>query len=141
VGRGVEELVRNAEDSALADGSEVVPASLGAYSFERDAGTGSAPGEEEDVWIGSGDVFWSGVGSGCAEVAATRGFDEFGDPRLGVDERLSPLFAVDSWCMGALRATESCRFDGGLHLGDEGFAFELCVDYCGDEANVFVDIG
>jgi hypothetical protein len=28
-----------------------------------------------------------------------------------------------------------------LHFGDEGFGFILGVDYCGYEADVFIDVG
>ena len=56
MGRGVEELVGDTEDPALADGSQVMPASLGDDSLQWDSGTGSAPGEEENVGIGCGDL-------------------------------------------------------------------------------------
>ena len=56
VSRGVQELVGDAEDSALANGFEVVPVSLGDDSLQWDSGTGSAPGEEENVGIGCGDL-------------------------------------------------------------------------------------
>ena len=80
------------------------------------------------------------MGAGCADVVAACGFDQFGDPGLGVDEGLSPLFAVDTGRVGGLSAAEERGFDGRLHLGDEGFAFGLCVDDGGDEAYVFVDV-
>lgn len=75
VGRGIEELVGDAEDSALAHGSQVVPATLGYDSLQWNSGAGSAPGEEQDVGVGGGDIFGSGVGSGRADIKAARGFD------------------------------------------------------------------
>jgi hypothetical protein len=72
---GVEELVGDAEDPALADGAEVLPVALGYDSFEGDAVSGSAPGEEEDVGVGRGYGFGGGVGAGLAEVVASGGFD------------------------------------------------------------------
>ena len=141
VGWRVEELVGNAEDFAFADCFEVVPVSLGDDSLQRDARASTAPGEEEDVGVGGGDIFGGSVGAGCADVVAACGFDQFGDPGLGVDEGLSPLFAVDGWRLRALGAAEACDFDGRLHLGDEDFAFGLCVDDGGDETDVFVDVG
>jgi hypothetical protein len=75
VGGGVEELVGDAEDSCGADGSEGLPVALGDDAIEGDTIPCSAPGEEEDVGVGGGDVFCSGVGTGCTEVVAAGGFD------------------------------------------------------------------
>jgi hypothetical protein len=58
-----------------------------------------------------------------------------------VDEGLAPLLAVDDGGVGAAFAALAGGGDGGLHLGDEGFGFGLGVDYGGDEADVFVDVG
>jgi hypothetical protein len=58
-----------------------------------------------------------------------------------VDEGLAPLLAVDNGGVGATFAAFAGGGDGGLHLGDEGFAFGLRFDYCGYEADVFVDVG
>ena len=74
VGGGVEILVGYAEDSALADGFEGVPVALLDDALEGDAIPCSAPGEEEDVGVGSGDVLCGGVGAWCAEVLAAGGF-------------------------------------------------------------------
>ena len=63
-GGGVEELVGDAEDAAVADGAEMVPVALGDDAVEGDAIPCSAPGEEEDVGVGGGDVFGGGVGAG-----------------------------------------------------------------------------
>jgi hypothetical protein len=75
VGGGVEVLVRDAEDSALADGFEGLPVALGDDAIQGDAIPCSAPGEEEDVGVGGGDVFWCRVGARCAEILASGGFD------------------------------------------------------------------
>ena len=58
-----------------------------------------------------------------------------------MDEGLAPLFAVDDGGFGTAFAALAGGGDGGLHLGDESFGFGLGVDYCGDEADVFVDVG
>ena len=100
---GVEELVGDAEGAALADGAEVLPVALNYDSFERDAVSGSAPGEEEDVGVGYGYDFGGGVSAGFAEVLASGGFDQFGYPVLGVDQGLAPFFAVDQWGLCAFR--------------------------------------
>ena len=63
---GVEVLVGDAEDSVLADGFEGLPVALGDDALEGDAIPCSAPGEEEDVGVGSGYVFCGGVSAGCA---------------------------------------------------------------------------
>jgi hypothetical protein len=68
LGRGVEELVGNAEDSALADGFEGVPVALLYDALKGNAIPCSAPGEEQDVGVGGGDGFGSCVRAGCAEV-------------------------------------------------------------------------
>ena len=141
VSRGVQELVGDAEDSALANGFEVVPVSLGDDSLKGDARAGTAPGEEKDIRICRGNFFGGGAGAWCADIVAACGFDQFSDPGLGVDEGLPPLFAVDTGRVRALGAAETCGFDCRLHLGDKGFAFGLCVDNGGDEPDVFVDIG
>ena len=141
VGRGVEELVGAAEDSALTDGFEGLPVALLDDAAEGDAIPCSAPGEEKDVRVGGGDLFGGGMRAGCAEIVAAGGFDEFGDPGLGVDEGLAPLFAVDDGRVSAGFAASARGFDGGLHFGDERFGFGLRVDVGGDEADVFVDVG
>ena len=125
---GVEELVGDAEDAAVADGAEVVPVALFDDAVEGDAVPCSAPGEEEDVGVGGGDGFGGGVGSGLAEVAASGGFDQFGYPVLGVDEGLAPLFAVDCRAVGGVCCAVRVCVDGALHVGDELVAGGLGVD-------------
>ncbi|MCU1252300.1 MAG: hypothetical protein JWQ49_5329 [Edaphobacter sp.] len=58
-----------------------------------------------------------------------------------MDERLAPFLTVDDWGLSAGGASPACGCDGRLHLRDEGFGLGLGVDYCGDEADVFVDVG
>src|ERR1700733_7569024 len=72
---------------------------------------------------------------------ASSGFDQLSYPGLGVDEGVAPFLAVDDWGLGALGAALAGGFDGGLHLGNEGFGFWLCGYDGGDEADVFVDVG
>ena len=72
---------------------------------------------------------------------ASGGFYQLGYPGLGVNDGFAPLFAVDDRGLGALAAALAGGFDGGLHLGDEGFGLGLRVDVRGDEADVFVDVG
>ena len=74
VGRGVEELVGDAEDSAFADGPEGLPVALGDDAIEGDAIPCSAPTEEEDVGVGVGDGFCGGVSARFTEVFASGGF-------------------------------------------------------------------
>jgi hypothetical protein len=139
-GGSVEVLIGDAEDASLTDGLEMVPISLSYDAVEGDAISCTAPGEEENVGIGGGNFFWRGVGAGDAEVTATGDFDQLGDPVLGVDERLAPLFAVDSWSVSAVAAPAGgCH--GGLHLRDESFGCGLGVDDGGDEADVLVNVG
>jgi hypothetical protein len=136
----VEELVGDAEDAAFTDCAEMVPVSLRYNFFERDAVSGSAPCEEENVGVGAGYGLWSGVGAGFAEVLATGDFDQIGDPRLGVDEGLAPFFAVDDGGLGSRERLPAGHLDGGFHASDEGFAFSICVNYGGNEADVLVDV-
>jgi hypothetical protein len=75
LGRGVEVLVGDAEDATLLHGSQMMPVALVDDALEGDSIPCSAPGEEEDVGIGGGDLFRGGVGSGSAEVLAAGGFD------------------------------------------------------------------
>ena len=58
-----------------------------------------------------------------------------------MDEGLAPLFAVDDGGLGAAFTALARGSDGGLHFGDDGFGCLLGVDYCGDEADVLVDVG
>lgn len=75
VGGGVEELVGDAEDSAVTDGFEGLPVALGDDAIEGDAIPCSAPGEEEDVGVGDGDLFRGGMRAWGAEIMAAGGFD------------------------------------------------------------------
>ena len=70
MGGGVEELVGDAEDVAVADGAEVVPVALLDDAGEGNAVAGAAPGEDEGVGVGGGDFFRGGVGTGVAEGIA-----------------------------------------------------------------------
>jgi hypothetical protein len=141
VGGSVEELVGDAEDAAFLHGFQVMPVALLDDSLEGDSIPCSAPGEEEDVRVGFGYGFCGGVSARFTEVLASGGFDQFGYPGLGVDEGLAPLFTVDDGGLGAALAALASGYDGGLHVRDEGFGFGLRVDYGGDEADVFVDVG
>ncbi len=141
VRRGVEELIGDTEDSAVADCVERLPIALSDDAFEGDAIPCSTPSEEEYVRTGFGYRFRSGVGAGFAQVFASGGLYEFGDPGLGVDEGFAPLFAVDDGGLGAALTALARGFDGGLHLVNEGLGFRLRVDQGGDEADVFVDVG
>lgn len=96
-GRGrVEPFVANAENVAVAGGLEGVPAALLDDAFEGDSGAAAAPCGEDDVGIGGGYGFGGGGGAGIAEEFATGSFDQFADPRLGVDERFAPFFTVNA---------------------------------------------
>ena len=80
----------------------MMPVALCDDAIEGNAVSGSAPGEEEDVGVGCGDGLGSGLGSGCADEGAAGCGDEFGDPGLGVDGGLAPLFTVDGgFCAAA----------------------------------------
>ena len=134
---GVEVLVGDAVDAGVADGAEVVPVALGDDAGERDAVAGSAPGEEENVWIGGGYFFGRGVRAGHAEEGGAGGFDQFGDPVLGMDERFSPLFAVDDGfgfrceMLGA-GASRGDGFGGGVGAGGTEEARTGGFDQLGD---------
>jgi hypothetical protein len=129
VGGGVEELVGDAEDSAFLHGSQVMPVALLDDAIKGDAVPCPAPGEEEDVGVGCAYDLCGGVSARFTEIFTSCGFYQFGDPRLGVDEGLAPLLAVDGGGLGAAFAALACGCDGGLHLGDKGFGFGLRVDY------------
>jgi len=75
VGGSVEELVGDAEDSGGADGFEGLPVALRDDAIEGDAVPCSAPGEEEDVGVGGGDVFGGGVRAWGSQIASSGGFD------------------------------------------------------------------
>jgi hypothetical protein len=141
VGGGVEELVGDAEDATFLHSFQVMPVALLDDSLEGDAVPCPAPGEEEDVGVGFGDDFCGGVSARFTEIFASGGFYQFSYPGLGVDEGLAPLFAVDDRGVGAGGAALARGCDGGLHVGDEGLGFGLRIDYGGDEADVFVDVG
>ena len=124
----------------IADRAEVMPVALGDDAVEGDTVAGSAPCEKKDIRIGGGDGFGSGLGSRCADEGASGCGDKFGGPRLGVDEGLAPLFAVDGGlgedaCVG-LRGGE-----GFLEGFDEGFGFGGAIDLAGYEAGVLEDVG
>jgi len=75
VGGSVEELVGDAEDSAFLHGFQVMPVALLDDAIEGDAVPCSAPGEEEDVGVGGGDVFGGGVRAWGSQIASSGGFD------------------------------------------------------------------
>src|SRR5258708_35341920 len=79
VGGGVEELVGDAEDPAVADGFEGLPVSLLDDAIEGGAVPCSAPGEEADVGVGGGDVCRGGVGARGAVIACARRLRVCGD--------------------------------------------------------------
>ena len=135
---GVEELVGDAEDAALADGAEMMPVALRYDSFQWDTIACSAPCEEKDVRIGVGYGFGSGMGAGLAEESTAGNVYQFGDPLLGVDEGFAPLFAVDDGCLGSSQRALANHLDGRFHASNEGFAFAVGVDHGGDETDVFV---
>jgi len=141
VSGSVEELIWDAEDSTLPHGFEGVPVALLDHALKGNAIPCSAPGEEKNIRIGSGDCFCGGVSSWDTQILASGGFDKFGDPGLGVDERFAPLFAVDDRGVGARSAALAGGCDGGLHVGDERFGFALCADNRGNQADVLVDVG
>ena len=70
MGGGVEVLVGDAIDLAVADGAEVAPVALVDDAGERDAIARATPGEKEDVGIGRGDGFGCCVRAGSAEEVA-----------------------------------------------------------------------
>ena len=122
---GVEELIGDAEDSALADGAERLPVALSDDAFEGDAIPCSAPGEEEDVGIGFGYCFRRGVGAGFAEILASGGLYQFGDPGLGVDEGFAPFFAVDGGDLGAALAALACGLRWWIACGERGLRLRV----------------
>ncbi len=140
-GRGVEKLVGNAEDTALANGAKTVPVALGDDAGERDASSGSAPGEDKDIGVGRSNFFGGGVGSGSAEKAAVGGSDELGDPGLRADEGFAPLFAVDEGTSGRGGGVGADSMEGSFHAGDEGSGFGGGMADGGDEADVGKDVG
>jgi hypothetical protein len=111
----------------------MMPVALFDDTVEGDAVSGAAPGEEEDVGVGCDDGFGGGLDAGCAYEGASGCGDEFGDPGLGVDEGIAPLFAVDGrfWLAGC---GFLCGKDGLLEALDDGFGFGGTVYLARDEA-------
>ena len=114
MGRGVEELIRDAEDLAAAHRAEVVPVALLDDTGERNAVSGAAPGEDQDVGIGGGDFFGGGVEARLAKVLTASGGNQLGDPVLGADQGLAPFLAID-------RGVRE-RVSDGAGGGEFGFA-------------------
>jgi hypothetical protein len=71
----VEVFIGNAMDAAVADRTEIVPAALSDDAVERDATSGAAPGEEQNVGVSGGDLVGVGMRAGLAEEAGACGFD------------------------------------------------------------------
>ena len=109
---GVEELVRDAEDPALADGAEMMPVALRYDPFEGNAISSSAPGEEEDIGIGCGDGVRCSVSTGLAEVLASGSFYQLCYPALGVNEGFAPLFTIDNGGVGSRERLPTGHLDG-----------------------------
>src|ERR1700728_860689 len=87
---GVEQLIGDAIEAALAHRAQVLPARASGEFLERDAITGAAPCGQDDIGIGGDDGFGRGDTTGRAEEDAACGFYQFPDPALGMDERLPP---------------------------------------------------
>ncbi len=136
---GVEPFVADAEDLAVADGAEGLPVTLLDDAFEGDTITGAAPCGEDEVGIGGGDGLRRSGGTGEPKELAASGLDEFADPVLGVNERLTPFFTIDARA-GQRGGADADGFDGGLHLRDEGIGPLGGVGDGGDEADVVVDV-
>ncbi len=137
---GVEVLVRKDVDAAVADGAKVVPVALGDHFFEGDAVSGAAPGEDEDVGVGGGDLVGGGVGAGLSEEAAVGGFDEFGDPGLGADEGFAPLFAIHERLGRCGCGVDAGAVKGAFDGGDEGVGGWAVAEDGGEEADVGEDV-
>jgi hypothetical protein len=140
-GWGVEEIVGNRDDAAVANGREVLPAAAGDDFGERDAVAGAAPGEDEEVGVGGGYGLGRGVGAGGAEELAAGGVDEFGDPGLGVDEGLAPLFAVDEGLCGRGLGCVTGLAEGAAHLFEDAIGGGGSVGDGAEEADVGGDGG
>jgi len=119
-GWGVEELIRDAEDAAVADGTEMLPVALCDDAVKRDTVSGAAPCEEKDVRVKGGDGLWRSVDAGSADETAVGGGDELSDPGLGMDERLAPFFAVDGLRWRVVGEGAGLG-EGGLKRVDEDF--------------------
>jgi hypothetical protein len=140
VGRSVEVLVGDTEDLTIADGAEILPAALLDDTGQGNAVTCAAPGEDKDVWVGCSDGFCCSVSSRSTDERAPGCRDEFGDPGLGLDEGLAPLFAIDGEPRERFRAG-SRFFERFVEVLDEDFGFRFCVSEGGKKANVGQDGG
>jgi hypothetical protein len=144
-GWGVQELIGDAEDALIANCAEIVPVALLDDAAEGDAVPCSAPCEEQDLGLfvfgQVGDGFGGGVGAGLSEEGSAGGFDEFGDPVLGVDEGPAPLFAVDDGFGGSLGCDGTGLHQGLVDLMEEGFALRGGLYQGRDEADVVDDVG
>ena len=140
VSGGVEELVGDAEDVAVADGAEVVPVALLDDAGEGDAVARAAPRKDQRVGVGGRDFFRRGVCAGFAEVLAPGCGDQLGDPALGADQRLAPLLAIDG---GVREGVGKCAGGGkfGFAGGDEALAGSGGEGKGREEADVFEDVG
>ena len=118
----------------------MMPVTLRYGPFQWDTIASSAPCEEKDVRIGVGYGFGSGMGAGFAKESTTGDIYQFGDPLLGVDEGLAPLFAVDDGGLGSCQRAMANHLDGRFHACNKGFAFAVGVDHGGDETDVFEDV-
>ena len=121
-GGGVEPLVGDAEDPAVAYGAQVLPAALRDDALEGHAVARAAPGEDHHVGIGSSDGVRRGLLCGVAKELSAGGLDQLGDPGLRVDERLAPLLAIDDGARSASSAMRRARCcDLLLHFRDQRF--------------------
>jgi hypothetical protein len=139
-GRSVKVLVGDAVHAAFPDSAEILPAALRDDTVERNTISRPAPRKEKDIGVDCCYGILGRLGTRRTDEGAACGADQFGDPRLRVDERLSPLLTVDSLFGKFVCDRADSADDEGEILNDQ-FSFVCATDLAGDDTCVLDHVG
>ena len=141
MGGGVEKLVWNAIDATVCHRAQGLPAALLDDASQGNAIAGTAPGEDENVWVTGGNGLRSGGFAWFSDELAASGFDQFLHPGLGMNERLAPLLAIYAGRVGCCCRVKANGLDAGGEFGDQLFGAIGGVNDGADQADVSENVG
>jgi len=140
-GRGrIQELVWHTKNFLLSDRLQLCPTPLLYYFCQRHAVSRAAPCHHDNVGSGSLDLFRLRVCAGSSEKFPASGLDQLRHPSLRVDQRPSPLFAIDQRLFVSARRLSPHFVDLLLHMRDCFCSVLLRADDTGDHREILVDI-
>src|SRR5256885_3753188 len=95
-GWSVQKCIADAVDATGGSGTSILPSAIDNDLFQGNTISGSAPGRHDDLRIKVRDLTIRERAPGFPQEFAAGRFHQLCDPRLGCDDRFSPLFAKNS---------------------------------------------